>query len=135
VGLTEWPDEEARRSGLTEKPDGATRVAHDTQWVSRADGHLDGCPTEGGRVPDGGWTGTRQRGDRCPTEGGVSGGGPTAGLGGGPTAGLGGGPTGDYISATGPLFWALSSCAQLHLQEMRERRVLMSESGPLRGEF
>jgi hypothetical protein len=64
----------------------------------------------------------------CPTEGGVSGGGPTAGLGGGPTAGLGGGPTGDYISAAGPLFWALSSYAQSHLQEMR--RVLISESGP-----
>jgi hypothetical protein len=55
--------------------------------------------------------------------------------GGGPTAGLGSGPTGDYISAAGLLFWALSSCAQSHLQEMRERRVLMSESGPLRGEF
>jgi hypothetical protein len=66
----------------------------------------------------------------CPTEsgsglmeGGVSGG--------GPMAGLGGGPTGDYISATGPHFWALSSYAQLHLQEMRERRVLISESGVL----
>jgi hypothetical protein len=63
----------------------------------------------------------------CSMKGGVSGG--------GPTAGLGGGPTGDYIRAGGPPFWALSSCAQLHLQEMGERRVLMSESGPLRGEF
>jgi hypothetical protein len=50
-------------------------------------------------------------------------------------AGLGGGPTEDYIRATGPPFWALSSCAQSHLQEIREHRVLMSESGPLRGEF
>jgi hypothetical protein len=63
----------------------------------------------------------RRRARWVPTEGGV--------LGGGPTAGLGGGPMGDYISAVGPHFWALSSCAQSHLQEMRERRVLMSESG------
>jgi hypothetical protein len=48
--------------------------------------------------------------------------------GGGPTAGLGGGPTGEYIRAAGPHFWALSSNAQSHLQEMRVRRVLMSES-------
>jgi hypothetical protein len=40
--------------GLTEKPDGMTRVARDTQWASRADGHPDGCPMEGGRAPDGG---------------------------------------------------------------------------------
>jgi hypothetical protein len=51
-----------------------------------------------------------------------------AGLGGGPTAGLGGAPTGDYISVVGLHFWALSSSAQSHLQEMRVRRVLMSES-------
>jgi hypothetical protein len=51
-----------------------------------------------------------------------------AGLGSGPTAGLGGGPTGDYISAAGPHFWALSSSAQSHLQEMQVCRVLMSES-------
>jgi hypothetical protein len=95
----------------------------------------DRCPTEGARVPDGDREWPDEGLDVCPTEGGVSGGGPTAGLGGGPTAGLGGGPTGDYIRATGPPFWALSSCAQSHLQEMRERRVLMSESGPLRGEF
>jgi hypothetical protein len=84
--------------------------------------------------PDGGRTGAgrrsgvaRRRAQRvpngglnvCPTEGGIS----------------GGGPMGDYIRAAGPPFWALSSCAQLHLQKMRERRVLMSESGPLRGEF
>jgi hypothetical protein len=74
VGLTEWPDGDAgrsgrtekldgvaRRSGPTEKLDGATRVAHDTQWASMADGHLDGCPTEGGRAPDGGRTGARWR--------------------------------------------------------------------------
>jgi hypothetical protein len=46
----------------------------------------------------------------------------------GPTAGLGGGPTGDYISVAGPHFWVLSSSAQSHLQEIRVRRVLMSES-------
>jgi hypothetical protein len=62
--------------------------------------------------PDGGLAG-------CPTEGRVS----------------GGGPTGDYISDAGPPFQALSSYAQSHLQEMQECRVLMSESGPLRGEF
>jgi hypothetical protein len=39
---------------------------------------------------------------------------------------------GEYISAAGPHFWALSSSAQSHLQEMRVRRVLMSDSGPLR---
>jgi hypothetical protein len=43
-------------------------------------------------------------------------------------AGLGGGPTGEYIRPGGPHFWALSSSAQSHLQEMRVRRVLMSES-------
>jgi hypothetical protein len=53
------------------------------------------------------------------------------GLGGWPTAGLGGGPMGDYIRAPGPHFWALSSCAQSHLQEMRVRRVLMSESAEI----
>jgi hypothetical protein len=146
VGLTEWPDGEAGRSGLTKKPD---RVA---QWKSptkrrgwpaipngragqtdtrmgaqrRVDGgptEGDRCPMEGARVPD------REREwpdgghDGCPTEGGVSGG--------GPMAGLGGGPMGDYISAASPHFWILSSCAQSHLQEMRERRVLMSESGVL----
>jgi hypothetical protein len=56
-------------------------------------------------VPDGGWV-----------------------SGGGPTAGLRGGPTEDYIRAAGPHFWALSSSAQSHLQEMQVRRVLMSES-------
>jgi hypothetical protein len=110
VGLTEWPDGEAGQSGPTEKPDGATRVARNTQWASRADGHPDGCPTEedkclteGARVlhderewPDGGCDGCLTEGTRvpdrdrewpdgghdgCPTEGGVSGGGPTAGLG------------------------------------------------------
>jgi hypothetical protein len=57
------------------------------------------------RVPNGGWV-----------------------SGGGPTAGLGGGLTGDYIRAPGLHFWALSSSAQSHLQEMRVCRVLMSES-------
>jgi hypothetical protein len=124
VGQTEWPDGEVGRSGRTEWPDGEAR---DTQWASRADGHPDGCPTEGGRAPDGDREWPDEGLDVCPTEGGV--------LGGGPTAGLRGGPTGDYIRAGGPPFWTLSSCAQSHLQEMRERRVLMSESGPLRGEF
>jgi hypothetical protein len=45
--------------------------------------------------------------------------------------GLGGGPTGDYIRAPGPHFWALSSNAQSHLQEMWVRRVLMSESAEI----
>jgi hypothetical protein len=48
--------------------------------------------------------------------------------GGGPMAGLGGGPTGEYIRAGGPHFWALSTSAQSHLQEMRVCRVLMSIS-------
>jgi hypothetical protein len=87
----------------------------------------DRCSTEGARVPVEEREWPDEGRDGCPTEGGVSGG--------GPTAGLGGGPTGDYISAPGPLFWALSSCAQSHLQEMREHGVLISESGPLRGEF
>jgi hypothetical protein len=39
---------------LTEWPNGATRVALDTYWVSRVDGHPDGCPTEGRRAPVGG---------------------------------------------------------------------------------
>jgi hypothetical protein len=109
-----WPTIPNGRAGQTDTRTGAQQ-------------RVDGRPTEGARVPDG----EREWPDGglnvCLTEGGVSGG--------GPTAGLGDGPMGDYISATGPPFWALSSCAQSHLQEMRERRVLMSESGPLRGEF
>jgi hypothetical protein len=66
-------------------------------------------------MPDGEREWPDGRHDGCPTEGGVS----------------GGRPTGDYISAAGPHFWALSSYAQSNLQEMRERRVLMSESGVL----
>jgi hypothetical protein len=95
-------------------------VARDTRWASRADGHPDGCPTEGGQVPDGVHASARRRARWVPNGGWVSGG--------GPTAGLGGGPTGEYIRAGGPYFWALSSSAQSHLQEMRVRRVLMSES-------
>jgi hypothetical protein len=98
----------ARRSGPTEWPDGVARRSDGTRSMSRADGHLGRCPTESGRVPDGRWV-----------------------SGGGPTAGLGGGPTGDYIRAPGPHFWALSSSAQSHLQEMRVRRVLMSESAEI----
>jgi hypothetical protein len=110
----------AQRGRRTEWPDGESP---DIQWASRADGHPDGCPTEDGRAPDGDRELPDGGLDVCPTEGGVSGG--------GPTAGLGGGPTGDYIRAGGPPFWALSSCAQSHLQEMRERRVLMSESAEI----
>jgi hypothetical protein len=102
----------AQRRSRTEWPDGEAR---DTQWASRADGHPDGCPTEGGRAPDGGGQVPDGGLNVCPTEGGVS----------------RGGPTGDYIRAGGPPFWALSSCAQSHLQEMRERRVLMSESAEI----
>jgi hypothetical protein len=114
----------ARRRSRTEWPDGEAR---DTQWASRADGHPDGCPTEGGRAPDGGRTGARRRPGvarrraRCVPDGG-------RGLVGWPNGGSRGGPTEDYIRAGGPPFWALSSCAQSHLQEMRECRVLMSES-------
>jgi hypothetical protein len=82
----------------------------------------DKCLTEGVRVPNGEREWPNGGLDLCPMEGGV--------LGGGATAGLGGGPTGDYISAGGPPFWILSSCAQSHLQEMQECMVLMSESGP-----
>jgi hypothetical protein len=83
----------------------AQRSDRDTWWESRADGHPDGYPTEGAQAPDGGWV-----------------------LGSGPTAGFGGGPTKEYIRAAGPQFWALSSSAQSHLQEMRVCRVLMSKS-------
>jgi hypothetical protein len=83
MGQMEWPDGEAGQSGPTEKLDRATRVARNTQWASRADGHPDGCPMEGGRapdgggqVPDGGPTGARWRAHGCPTE---SGSGPTEG--------------------------------------------------------
>jgi hypothetical protein len=116
-----WPAIPNERARQTDTRTGA-------QW--RVDGRPtegDKCPTEGAQVPDGEREWPDGGCDGCPTEGGVSGG--------GPTADLGGGPTGYYISAAGPPFWALSSCAQLHLQEMRKRRVLMSESGLLRGEF
>jgi hypothetical protein len=75
----------------------------------------DRCPTKGARVPEGEWEWPDGGHDGCSTDGGVS----------------GGGPTRDYISAVGPHFWALSSCAQSHLQEMRVHRELMSESGVL----
>jgi hypothetical protein len=52
-----------------EWPNGATKVARDTCWASMADGHPDECPTEGGRVPNGGWTGAQWRANGCPTEG------------------------------------------------------------------
>jgi hypothetical protein len=118
----------------TEWPDGATRVARDTHWASRADGHPDGCPTEDGwapvggeQVPDGRRTSARRRAGVAQRRAGwVPNGGQV--LEGGPTAGLGGGPMEDYISAIGPHFWALSSSAQSYLQEMRVRRVLMSKS-------
>jgi hypothetical protein len=85
--------------GLTEWPDGATRVARDTQWVSRADGYPDGCPTEGARVPDGEREWPDGGLDGCPTEGGVSRGGPTAGLG-----GLGGWPNEGLYKCRWPSF-------------------------------
>jgi hypothetical protein len=110
----------ARLSGLTEWPNGVTRVDRDTRGASRADGHPDGCPTEGGRAPDLGRMGARRRARWVPDGGRVSGG--------GPIVGLGGGPTGEYIRAAGPYFWALSSNVQSHLQEMRVCRVLMRES-------
>jgi hypothetical protein len=99
-----WPAIPNGRAGQTDTRMGA-------QW--RVDGRStegDKCPTEGARVPDGESEWPDKGRDGCPTEGGVSGG--------GPTAGLGDGPTGDYISAAGPHFWALSSCAQPHVQEM-----------------
>jgi hypothetical protein len=71
----------------------------DAQW------RVGGRPTEGAWMPNGGQV-----------------------SGGGPTAGLGGGPTGEYIRTAGPHFCALSSSTQSHLQEIRVRRVLMSES-------
>jgi hypothetical protein len=70
---------------------------------------------KGARVPDGEWEWPGGGRDGCPTEGGVS----------------GDGPMEEYISVAGPHFWALSSYPQSHLQEMRVRRVLMSESGVL----
>jgi hypothetical protein len=85
-------------------------VARNIQWASRADGHPDGCPTEGRRAPDEGgqvpngeqeWPDGGR--DGCPMEGEVSRG--------GPTAGLRDGPRGDYISTAGPHFSALSSYA------------------------
>jgi hypothetical protein len=102
-----------------EKPVIPNGRAGQTDTRTGAQRRVDGRLTEGARVPDGDREWPDGGLDVCPTEGGVS----------------GGGPTGDYIRAGGLPFWALSSCAQLHLQEMRERRVLMSESGPLRGEF
>jgi hypothetical protein len=64
---------DVRRSGPTEKHGRATRVARDTHWTSKANGHLDGCPKEGARVPD---VETEWPNGRCggyPMEGGVSG--------------------------------------------------------------
>jgi hypothetical protein len=133
VGQTEWPDGVVRRSGLTERPNGVARQRSPRYPIGEQGRRTTGW------VPNGGWTsarrrgtGARQRALGCPTK--------TRSAQrrvsrSGPTVGLGGDPTGDYIRAGGPPFWALSSYAQLHLQEMRERRVLMSESGPLRGEF
>jgi hypothetical protein len=72
---------------------------------------------EGARAPDGG----------CSTEGARR----RVGLGGWPNGGSRESPMGDYIRAPGPHFWALSSSAQSHLQEMRVRRVLMRESAEI----
>jgi hypothetical protein len=108
-GPTEWPDGVARRSFPTGWPDG---VAGAERSADGRPSGADGCLTGGAQAPDGG----------CPTEGGSRG---VA------DGGLGGGPTGDYIRVPGPHFWALSSSAQSHLQEMRVRRVLMSESAEI----
>jgi hypothetical protein len=91
-------------------PDGVAQRSGPTGWP-------DGVARRGGptKWPDGGRTGVRRR----------------VGLGGWPTAGLGGGPTRDYIRAPGPHFWALSSSAQSHLQEIQVHRVLMSESAEI----
>jgi hypothetical protein len=107
VGQTEWPDGEAGRSGPMERPDGE---AHDTQWASRADGHPDGCPTEGGRAPDGGGqvpnggrTGARRRSGvarrraRCVPDGG-------RGLGEWPNGGSRGWPNGGLYKDWWPSF-------------------------------
>jgi hypothetical protein len=61
-------------------------------------------------VPNGEWTGARWRAHGRPTEG--------------ARWRVG-------IRAPGPHFWALSSSAQSHLQEMRVCRVLMSESAEI----
>jgi hypothetical protein len=124
VGQTGWPDGEAGRRGPTKRPDGVARRRSPRYPMGEQGRRTPGW------VPNGGWTCARRRAHGCPTETGNC---PTEGgvSGGGPTAGLGGGPTGNYIRAGGPPFWALSSCAQTHLQEMRERRVLMSESAEI----
>jgi hypothetical protein len=122
-GPTEKADGVARRRGPTEKPAIPNGQAGQTDTRMGAQRRMDVRPTEGAWVPNGDRELPDGGLDVCLTEGGVSGG--------GPTAGLGGGPTGDYIRAGGPPFWALSSCAQSHLQEMRERRVLMSESAEI----
>jgi hypothetical protein len=67
--ITVVNSEADEKNSMLEWPDGATRVARNTHWTSRADEHPDGCPTEGGRAPFRG----RQvpDGERygCPTEG------------------------------------------------------------------
>jgi hypothetical protein len=134
VGLTEWPDGEAGWSGPTEKPDRATRVAFDTQWANRADGHPDRCPTEGGRapdrggqVPDGGRTGTRrrakvaQRRARWASDGGQ-------GLGGWPNRGL-------YKCCWPSFLGTLLLCPVTHARNAGVHGANQWEWGPLRGEF
>jgi hypothetical protein len=70
MAITSKADE---KNSIFEWPDGATRVARDTHWASRADGHPDGCPMEGGWVPVGGGQVPDGRGDGYPTEGGSRG--------------------------------------------------------------
>jgi hypothetical protein len=54
------PDGKARRSD---------KGGRDIQWASRANGHPDGCPTEGGRAPDKGGQ-VPDRGEEVPDRGG-----------------------------------------------------------------
>jgi hypothetical protein len=92
-----WPAIPNGRAGQTDTRTGIQRRVDERPKKG------DKCPMEGARVPDEEWEWPNGGHDGCPTKGGVSRG--------GPTAGLRGGPTGDYISAAGPHFWALSSCA------------------------
>jgi hypothetical protein len=113
--MSEWPDGVAQWSDQWPAIPGGRVGQTDTRMGAqrRMDGRPSGADrylTEGARVLDGGRTGARRRAHGCPTESAMD------------------GPTREYIRAVGPRFWAFSSNAQSHLQEMRMRRVLMSES-------
>jgi hypothetical protein len=91
VGLMEWPDEEARQSGPTERrgcpaiPNGR---AGQTDTRTGAQQRVDGRPMEGARVPDGEREWPDGGRDGCPTEGRVSGVWPNGGPQGWPNEGL-----------------------------------------------